>query len=1312
MSARRLLSLGLVSIAGLSMLGAACAQAAVTHNYIPGVSAKLNEGVPAEGPHGEKVPLPGPLELYGAAMTIDSGHLWLQEGARIDEFDASTGAFLSQLAHSEGPAYYGEYGIAVGHSTGEGTVYAGESVGNTLAVAAFSEAGTLEATWTGADTPAGSFGFRIGDVAVDDSTSLSDWAAGDVYVSVLGPKVVDVFRPEAGGKEKYVTQITGVSASEPFSNPLKVAVDAATGDVIVGDEAGFDVFEPNPLDQYTFVRRISGPSPSTPFKDVYNLAIDNGSGEDAGDIYITEGFAGTVIDQFSPTGEYLGRIVGGDTPAGKIQDSFAQAVDPESHDLYVADAGLGETQSPSMDVFGPTVVIPDVTTEPASNATPTGAELNGTVDPDNAGEARCQFDWGTSASFGKVAPCEPEAVPDGASAVPVHAALSGLAPDTTYFYRLQASNANATNGGEALQDQQFTTPGPAIREQSVTAVASTSATFDASIDPHKALTTYYFQYGTSSAYGAVVPAPPGEAIGSGEGDVEGAPHHVQGLQAGTLYHYRVVVLSEVTPGEVATFRGPDATFTTQTATASQLPDGRQWEMVTPPDKKGANIEPIEETGVMQAAADGGAIAYLTDGPTEPQPQGSANQVQVLSTRGPEGWATRDIAFPHTEATTKSLGEGEEYRLFSADLSRAVVQPFGSFVPGLSVEASEQTPFLRMLEGSCGSSCFRPLVTGKPGYANVPPGTVFGGYCSGIICGPFFYGATPDLDHVVVESLPALVPGAGERELYEWSNGSLALVSVLPDGEPAEGIKNGDPYVPNAFLGQEDRTASRGAISGDGTRVVWDSAGKLYQRDVARSETVQLDAAEPACVAAGRCESGGGQFQAASADGSKVFFTDKRRLTAASGNGELFPGDGDLYECEILEGAGGAPECRLLDLTPEHAGETAQVQGDVIGTSEGGEYVYFAANEALTADAVHGSCGGMSEVECNLYVYHDGATKLVAALSAEDRHDWESALSGMSARVSPDGRWLEFMAQESLTGYDNHDAVNDRLDAEVYLYNASTGRVVCASCNPTGARPLGADYKALEPGSGGLTGGPRGVWESEQWVAANVPGWLSYNLGLTASQPRYLSNSGRLFFDSGDALVPQDVNGTEDVYEYEPPGVGDCTSASATFSERSGGCVGLISAGTSAEESGFMEASEDGGDVFFLTYSKLAPQDYDNSLDIYDAHECSTAAPCFPAAVPQPPACTTAEACRAAPTPQPAAFGAPSSATFSGAGNVVASAPGASVKVKRLTRAQKLAGALRACKRKPKRRRAVCERRARKRYGGARAGKATSKKGNG
>src|SRR6185437_6077035 len=104
----------------------------------------------------------------------------------------------------------------------------------------------------------------------------------------------------------------------------------------------------------------------------------------------------------------------------------------------------------------------------------------------------------------------------------------------------------------------------------------------------------------------------------------------------------------------------------------------------------------------------------------------------------------------------------------------------------------------------------------------------------------------------------------------------------------------------------------------------------------------------------------------------------------------------------------------------------------------------------------------AEADCDLYVHHAGTTRLIAVLSGADAPDWSYELNKLTARVSPDGRWLAFMSQRPLTGYDNHDANSDKLDEEVYLYDATAsagaGAVVCASCDPTGARPIGVEYQ--------------------------------------------------------------------------------------------------------------------------------------------------------------------------------------------------------------------------------------------------------------
>jgi hypothetical protein len=381
-----------------------------------------------------------------------------------------------------------------------------------------------------------------------------------------------------------------------------------------------------------------------------------------------------------------------------------------------------------------------------------------------------------------------------------------------------------------------------------------------------------------------------------------------------------------------------------------------------------------------------------------------------------------------------------------------------------------------------------------------------------------------------------------------------------------------------------------------------------------------------------------------------------------------------------------------------------VQGAVIGAGEDGRRVYYVASGALGEgeEARNGLCPQESEGQCvNLFEYDTQSQapqpRLVAVLSGEDNPDWavESGgadLNELTARVSPSGRYLAFMSKRSLSGYDNRDAKSGVRDEEVYEYDAQSGRLSCASCDPTGQRPAGAFDAGIYPGL--LVDAPL-LWEG-QTLAGSIPGWTSTNRLHSLHQSRYLADSGRLFFNSPVGLVSGDGNGTQDVYEYEPQSVGSCTLAPA--------CLGLVSSGTSSEEAAFMDASETGDDVFFLSAAQLSLEDTDTALDIYDAHACTLSPGCAPRAIGVPPRCATTDSCRKAPTPQPEIFGAPASETFSGAGNPTPQGTQqggrkAGPRPRALSRTQKLSKALKRCRKdKIKRHRAKCEKKARKLYG--------------
>jgi hypothetical protein len=1273
--------------------------------------------VPASGPGGS-VPAPGLLDEPNS-MTVFSGDLYVAEHlegegvagerARTDQWRPSVSKpgeyeFVSQLPPQPEPGQNRAAGIAFGSAASETEMYLGQGGFNSpsdvnvfAAPCGTLECASLQTLWTGAEAPNPPFA-GVGGVAVDHhAAGGGDWASGDVFVDA-GSGVVDIFETEAGGKEHYVTRETGLSGP--------IAVSGFNGDLVVGDKVLRPEEEGAKKGKYQFACELVGPA--GPLTEVSAVALDDSTvGTTTGEIYAATNEG--AVYEFGPECAFRGAITGvprEGLPGGvkgqseEVRFSFgvrvaSLAVDPESHKVFLGvfvSRGCPQTRTENcgvVDVFGPDVVVPDVVTEAPSNlvlesdpetgVVSWGINPTGSVNPLNEGAASCGFAWGLTEAFGQEAPCSASGL-NGGSPVSVHGSLTGLEPDTAYSYRLQAKNEHGTNYGEASETYRFTTPGPGLRSESVSEVSSSSATFDATLAPHdapteehdlqapaKSPTSYYFQYDTQGT--GVCTAEPSActsvpfspvSVGSGAVDVN-VSQHAHGLAANTTYHYRLVAVNEALPvskpGVLTAFYGPDRTFTTQGAGGPLvLPDGRAWELVSPADKRGAQIE---SSG--RAAAGGGQFTFATNIPTEGAPPGSpTNGVQVLSTRtAPGEWSSVDIALSHSQPEGVIIFPEplHEYRFFSEDLGLAVAESEGTFsVPEgwhqntlgeweHVVEASpvptERTPYLRHNKtcAAAPASCYEPLLDAE----DVTSGLKIEG--SQFQLGAAnFVGGTPDGSHLFIQSSVQLTTTkAPEGGLYEWSAARppaqrLSLVSVPFEGAP----------LPPGIL----------AVAADDSRIILGGCGggpcgqigDIYVRDLVGGEVLRLTFKEDGSVPKGSHLSA---WVGASTDASKAFFAFNEPLTKDS------EPSGGLYVCELAP----APlKCALTDLTPKPGpgqpgfGEHVNVAA-TLGVSQDGSRVYFLAQGRLAAGAKPG-------VQ-NLYVAHEQEGKWTTSFIASPQG------VGFDHRISADGRWVAFSTQTPLTGYDNRDAKTGVPDSEVYLYDAQAGRLVCASCNPSGARPIGSSV---------------------------VPSPLFKPAGFEASS-RSLFDTGRLFFNSGDALVPQDINGNTDVYEYEPAGTGGCTSASATFNPVTGGCVGLISSGVASGESVFLDASSTGADAFFSTRERLTPQDRDNAVDIYDAHECTSVSPCAPPSEPSLEECRSAGACRSAPQPQPSIFGAPPSALFTGPGNLAPPPPAPAVKPRPLTRARLLAQALKAChKNRHRHGRAACEKQARKHYG--------------
>jgi hypothetical protein len=435
-------------------------------------------------------------------------------------------------------------------------------------------------------------------------------------------------------------------------------------------------------------------------------------------------------------------------------------------------------------------------------------------------------------------------------------------------------------------------------------VTASSARLHTEVNPSGASTSYHFDYIATPAYeanvaagkdgfsgGAKVPAGSDPTAGSGSQAIPLA-QSLSGLQPGTSYRYRVAAKNA--SGAVTS---TPFTVITQEIAGVTLLDGRGWEMVSPVEKNGGQVDSpgsIAGGGVFQAAAEGGKVTYGSSTSFASGAQGAPQGSQYVSTRGEAGWSTQNITAPALSGSYGSGPVGVPYQLFSSDLSSALMlngrhcrggaEGCGVQNPplaGSGAPAGYQNYYLRMASGS-----FDALVKGGE-LAN-----------SSLDAGHFdlaLAGASEDLSRVVLSTCAALtataaeIPGGGTcnsaaTNLYVWSAAGLSQVNTSPGATLA---------------------APTGAVSADGSRIYFVQGGNLLLRDGAA--VTQPD----------ESAGGGGEFEAASTDGSLAYFTKGGHLWRYEATGDS-----------------------ATDLTP--AGEVV----GVLGASPDGAYVYYLTESGL------------------------------------------------------------------------------------------------------------------------------------------------------------------------------------------------------------------------------------------------------------------------------------------------------------------------------------------------------------------------------
>jgi Tol biopolymer transport system component len=1073
-------------------------------------------------------------------------------------------------------------GIAVDESSGDVYVY-DAGTGEVLKYTAAGVPAEFSATNTNAIAGVGGAGGGEGEIAVDNSSGP---AKGDIYVAHATSANVLIYNA-AGLQVGELTE----EAGKPWAEACGVAVDRS-GNVYVGLYGSHvnkytptanpvtDVDYAGSLSELSGVCNIAANAAGDVYVDIWSagpvtryeasqfnsleipavgqrldaggstLAVDQSDGG----VYVNEGSQVTAYDS---SGGLLNAFAG--SGAGAISGSRGIAVNEADSKVYVSNG------SGSIGIFGEIEVEPPTATiDSATGVTANQAMLHGTVNPQGT-EAPSDTEWHFEYSVDGGTTWKSTVGEDagvGTSPVAVSVEIAGLEPSEDVETRLVAANAAGTTTSSL---QTFTTPAsvPVASSETPLEIATQEARLTGRIDPEGQATTYHFEYGPTIAYGTSAPVPDGEA-GSGHVAVS-VSAHLAGLAPGTTYHYRVVAANAT-----GTTDGEDATFATypvqqqaggcanearrEEQNATHLPDCRAYEMVSPIDKNGTNIDGKGQTS--EASPDGERVTYDADaGFGETNGSGIGGYTQYIASREAGGWVSHGMTPTPPQEAFQFIAGSVVIRAYSEDLRYGIVEAYA--LPGVSGAVPKGVNDYRLgtADGSL-EAVTTPMTTVPVGATAMT--TTLRGVSSG------------DAGVATFESPVNLLPQAtgNSEKLYAWNHGELTLAGILPDGSlPAAGSSAAHGTSFNGPLTDAD------TLSRDGSRIVFLSPGaggepQLYLRRDGTS-TAWVDESEATVPVAEPKEVA---FQGMTPDGHKILFTTSGKLLDSD------PGGAGLGLYMYTDGLSPASESNLTFIgRVEPHFETAETLKETVSAiSQDGSRVYF-----YTESDPSFSEGG-------IYLWDNGAIHFVAATKTTLLQSSEGAERFVEA--SADGRELAFDTPEQLT-----DApVGPGLGA-MYLYDEESGTLRCVSCLSTGT-PTTSGVEMIPRATKGFeevgaTGKPRFISSDGRFVffataaplvSRDVNGVTDVyeydsdtgNVSLLSSgageSGTWFSNSGAngddVFVVTKESLVASDADSLADLYDIRVGG------GFPQPKPQTGGCDGDECQGTPAAVPSFNTAS--------------------------------------------------------------------------------------------------------------------------------------------
>jgi hypothetical protein len=756
---------------------------------------------------------------------------------------------------------------------------------------------------------------------------------------------------------------------------------------------------------------------------------------------------------------------------------------------------------------------------------------------------------------------------------------------------------------------------PVIERVWASQVNRSTARLHAQVNPSETETTYRFEYGSNASYGSSVPAPGGD-LGSGTQGIE-VGQQLTDLQAGSTYHYRIVATNSS-----GTATGEDETFTTFPAPAPQPAD-------TCPNT-------AYRVGFSAGLPDCRAFEMVS--PVE------KNGADVIGQTNPS------LGFAQTWAS-----EGGD-RVAFMTLTQFGDETHGSGVAGFTQYLAERGP------NGWVSKDVTPTPNTTAGLQTFKDSTVLQEFSSDL-------GVVALLGYSLPGGPATARPNSENLYLEDTATGKLFAAVTDASNEGESFLPPGFP-VQFAWIFEEPQLGGASSSLDVVTfmshiNFVPEAHGSEYKAYVYEHGMVKLLGVLPD----GSVPSAGSKLalepkqaikdkDTVSSDGSKILFDARETpeepeqlFMRKDGATSVLVSESETNEPVVAE------EVKLEAATPDlkhivFSSSTRLLDSAPEGGSHGWLYMYTdgpdprSENNLTYIGPYDGGETVMGMSEDGTRVYANGML-----WDAGQTHIFAGGTVGQYAMVTPDGTTMAFISGAKLTP-GAREFPTGAEEGQMYVYSANTDTLKCVSCPVTGAQVT--------------TGVEEGTGATRVTAESGFP-----------YRPRFMSRDGRyVFFNTREALVPQDTNGVTDAYEYD------------TVTDQ----LSLLSTGTGEDGAWLVDSSASGHDVFLATRQKLTGWDPDKLDDLYDVR--------VEGGLPEPPrvpAPCDGDACQGTPSAVPS-FNTASG--FTGLGNPsFASAVKAK---KKATPNRRLRYALAMCRKKPKRERARCERLTRRRYGMARS----------